>query len=223
METILHLDTTTQRLHLALSQNGAVLAEICQPCLSHRYHSAVIVPSIQEMLLQAGLLPRDLTALAVNQGPGSFTGIRTGIITARTMAQFLKIPVYTFNAFELLAAQENSPVSIYLDALRNRAYHATLSFDASGPVYWQNPVIKLLEAEAMTEPQAALLISATLAPLFNASSPTLIAEAFSPVQPMLDLIARYGNRFQKNWDAVKPLYVQEPSITLKGKPLTGLT
>jgi tRNA threonylcarbamoyl adenosine modification protein YeaZ len=219
METILHLDTTTPRLHLALSRNGEVLAEVCQPCLSHRYHSAVIVPAIQEMLLQSSLLPRDLTALAVNQGPGSFTGIRTGIITARTMAQFLNIPVYTFNTFELLAFEAHFPVSIYLDALRNRAYHAALSFDASGPVYQQNPVIKMIEAETIPEQQVALLISKTLAPLFNTSRPTFISEAFSPVQPMLGLMARYGNRFKKNWDALKPLYLQEPSITLKGKPL----
>ncbi|WP_373533504.1 tRNA (adenosine(37)-N6)-threonylcarbamoyltransferase complex dimerization subunit type 1 TsaB [Vampirovibrio sp.] len=222
-ETILHLDTTTARLHLALSRNGEVLVEVCQPCQSHRYHSAVIVPAIQALLQQADLTPQCLTALAVNLGPGSFTGIRTGIITARTLAQFLKIPVYTFNAFELLAFEADAPVSVYIDALRSRAYMATLSFRANGPVYLQTPILKLLESGEMSGSASTLLIAETLRPLFGSDcSPQLISEAFSPVQPMLSLIARYGQRFQQRWDAVKPLYVQEPSITLKSKPSKGL-
>lgn len=220
-ETILHLDTTTNRLHLALSGNGEMLAEICQPCVSHRYHSAVIVPAIQTMLEHAGLTAKDLSRLAVNQGPGSFTGIRTGIITARTMAQFLEIPVYTFNAFELLASQMELPVAIYIDALRNRAYHATLSFGDTGPVYRQEPTLRLLDPERLPSHNEALLVSPPLAPLFKESVASLIPDDFNPLRAMLELITRYGRVFQKNWDAVKPLYVQEPSVTLKSKP--GIT
>lgn len=217
-ETLLHLDTTTSRLHLAISRNGQILTEIDQPCASHRYHSAVIVPAIQDMLRQNGIKPGDLTALAVNLGPGSFTGVRTGIITARTMAQFLHIPVYGFNAFELLATQVDNPVAIYLDALRNRTYHATLSLGHDAPVYRQEPTLRLIDPEQPPSHNEALLVSPTLAPLFKASVASLIPETFSPVQPMLELIHRYGSTFQHPWDAVKPLYLQDPSITLKKKP-----
>lgn len=216
-QTILHLDTTTNRLHLALSRNGETLSALCQPCESHRYHSAVIVPAIQDMLKQAGLTPQDLTTLAVNQGPGSFTGIRTGIITARTMAQFLRIPVYTFNIFELLATQSDNTVAIYLDALRNRAYHASLSLGPDGPIYRQEPTLRLLQPQQPPMHTEELLVSPSLAPLFKESAVRLIPEDFSPTQPMLDLIHRYGERFKRNWEDVKPLYSQEPSITLKKK------
>lgn len=219
IETILHLDTTTNHLHLGLSQNGQVLSQINQPCESHRYHSAVIVPAIQEMLRQNGLKAKHLTALAVNLGPGSFTGIRTGIITARTMGQFLNIPVYGFNAFELLATPFDTPVAIYLDALRNRTYHATLSFGNEAAIYQQEPSLRLLNPEQPPLHHEALLASPTLAPLFRESAIQLIPENFSPIQPMLDLIRRYGPKYQQDWDSIKPLYLQDPSITLKKKPL----
>lgn len=219
-QTILHLDTTTNRLHLALSRNGEVLSQLCQPCESHRYHSAVIVPAIQDMLKQTSLTSGDLTALAVNQGPGSFTGIRTGIITARTMAQFLRIPVYTFNIFELLATQTDNTVAVYLDALRNRAYHASLSLGPEGPVYRQEATLRLLQPEEPPVHTEDLLVSPSLASIFKDSAVRLIPEDFSPIQPMLDLIHRYGERFERQWEDVKPLYSQEPSITLKKKPVS---
>jgi tRNA threonylcarbamoyl adenosine modification protein YeaZ len=219
VETILHLDTTTNRLHLGLSQAGQTLSQVNQPCESHRYHSAVIVPAIQEMLRQNGMQAKHLTALAVNLGPGSFTGIRTGIITARTMGQFLNIPVYGFNAFELLATQFDTPVAIYLDALRNRTYQATLSFGSETAIYQQEPNLKLLNPEQPPSHTEAVLVSPTLATLFKEPATQLIPEDYSPIQPMLDLIRRYGSTYQRDWDSIKPLYLQDPSITLKKKPL----
>lgn len=221
-ETILHLDTTTNHLHLGLSQGGQILSQIDQPCESHRYHSAVIVPAIQEMLRQNGLKAKQLTALAVNLGPGSFTGIRTGIITTRTMGQFLNIPVYGFNAFELLATEFDTPVAIYLDALRNRTYQATLSLGHDNPIYRQEPSLRLLPEQPPLHNET-LLVSPALAPLFKESAANLIPENFSPIQPMLDLIRRYGPNYQRDWESIKPLYLQDPSITLKKKPLPKTT
>lgn len=214
---LLHLDTTTSRLHLAISADGGVLCEINQPCESHRYHSAVIVPAIQDMLRQNSLKASHLTALAVHIGPGSFTGVRTGIITARTMGQFLGIPVYAFNAFELLATQTDAPVSIYLDALRNRTYHATLTLGEDGVIYHQEPALKTLDPEAPPTHAEQLLIAPSLAPLFAQSAFSEIQETYSPIQPMLQLIKRYGDKRLQQWDTLKPLYLQDPSITLKKK------
>jgi tRNA threonylcarbamoyladenosine biosynthesis protein TsaB len=215
MTRILYLDTATNRLMLGLSDESRMLACFTAPCESHRYHSAMLIPAIQDLLREANSGIQDLTALAVNLGPGSFTGIRTGITTARTMGQFLNLPVYGFNAFELLTANEPEDTAVYLDALRLRSYHTVLRFTSVGPVYRQEPELHLLDAEQNTPPeQAKLLLSPSLPALFPAAEAYLIEDSFTP-DTMLSLIRRHGAYFQKTWQDIKPFYLQAPSITVK--------
>lgn len=217
----LYLDTTTSRLMMGLGEGAELFAERRIECDSHRYHSALIVPAIQDLLKESGLFVRDLGALGVNLGPGSFTGIRTGIITIRTMAQFLNLPVHVFNQFELLAFGHNQPVHIYLDALRGRTYHAALHFEPSGPVYQQAPILRLLD-DAFDSGSNPLswLVSPTLESSFPQATTQLIpADLFTPAI-MASLGVTHAGLFTKAWQEVKPLYLQEPSITLKNKPPT---
>ncbi len=216
----LFLDTTTSTLMLALGNSQGLLAAQSIPCDSHRYHSALMIPAIEELLDTHGYNVSDLKALAVNTGPGSFTGIRTGIITARTMAQFMHLPVHAFNTFELLAVDYDYPVAIYLDALRGRAYHATLCWGEEGPQYWrQPPRLVSLHDEIPNPPmQARLLVSAGLTPFFPWAKPGLIdADFFTPLA-MMKLMDRFGSQFIKPWTDLLPLYLQSPSITLKKTP-----
>jgi tRNA threonylcarbamoyl adenosine modification protein YeaZ len=215
MSRVLYLDTATHRLMLGISDEQRMLTRFTAPCESHRYHSAMLIPAIQEMLAEAQTQVTDLTALAVNLGPGSFTGLRTGITTARTMAQFLNLPVYGFNAFEILAANRTQSTAIYLDALRLRAYHAVLRFESAGPVYQRPPMLCQLAAEGNTAPgDSALLVSPALVPLFPGQDAGLIEETFTP-DAMLSLIQRYGDFFRKDWRDIRPFYLQAPSITVK--------
>jgi tRNA threonylcarbamoyl adenosine modification protein YeaZ len=220
--TILYLDTASPRLMVGLSRDGEWLGRYEQDCDSHRYHSALMTPAIQDLLDAAGLAPNDLTALAVNIGPGSFTGIRTGIITARTMGQFLNVPVYAFNTFELQAFEAQSALQIdemwtvYLDASRGRVYRAALSYGSNGPVYHQAPGMAVLSSENSTLPeQGRLLAAASLESVLLVESWQRLPEALYTPMLMGALIRRYGSYFQREWRDVAPLYLQEPSITLK--------
>ena len=213
----LFLDTTTSRLMLALGNAQGLLAAQDVPCDSHRYHSALMIPAIEDLLHTQGFTVSDLTALAVNTGPGSFTGIRTGMITARTMAQFMHLPVHPFNTFELLAVDYEYPVAIYLDALRGRAYHATLCWGEQGPQYWRQPPSMVSLTDELPSPpmQARLLVSPGLEQYFPWAKPNLIATEFFTPLAMMKLMARFGDQFVKPWAELLPLYLQEPSITLK--------
>lgn len=220
MSRILYLDTTLSRLMLGVSDETRMLARFDAPCESHRYHSAMLVPAIQDLLKETETDVQHLTALAVNLGPGSFTGLRTGITTARTMGQFLNLPTYGMNAFELLAAAQTQNTAIYIDALRLRSYHAVLRFEAEGPVYEQEPSLRMLLPEGNEAPaHSRLLLSPALAPLFPGQDAELIGDVFTP-DVMLNLIQHYGDRFKRSWPEIKPFYLQAPSITLKAPPPT---
>ena len=64
-----------------------------------------LAPAIHKLLAQDGLSPKDLHAIAVVQGPGSFTGLRVGIATAKVMAYALKIPIVAVDTLEVIAQQ----------------------------------------------------------------------------------------------------------------------
>lgn len=217
-ETVLYLDTTTDILMLGISMKGAMVRRHVHQSSSRRYHSAVLIPAIQALLSEAGLSPSDLTAMAVNQGPGSFTGVRTGISTARTMSQFLDIPVHVINRFEILARdicrdESPAPVTVVLDALRGRLYAATLHFTDNGPAYDQAPAMRM--AGEWEPPAGSLLVEASLLDVFADRQPEVVrSDLFSP-EVMLRLTLQYGGLFRKDWREIKPLYLQEPNITMR--------
>jgi tRNA threonylcarbamoyl adenosine modification protein YeaZ len=64
-----------------------------------------LAPAIQKLFAQDGLAPKDLHAIAVVQGPGSFTGLRVGIATAKVMAYALQIPILAIDTLEVIAQQ----------------------------------------------------------------------------------------------------------------------
>lgn len=94
----LAIDTTTRYLRILLSRGGRVEYFCDEAPLSH---SVSLVPRIREMLGDRRY--EGIGCIGVNIGPGSFTGIRIGVTTAKTLAYFAKIPLVPINSLELAA------------------------------------------------------------------------------------------------------------------------
>lgn len=182
-ELTLLLDTATPTLQLGLALDDTLIYEYVEGTSNHRQHSAVLLPQIQTALSQSCHTMTDITRIAVNIGPGSFTGLRTGVTTARTMGQFMPVTVYAFNAFEILAVKTSGP--LYLDALRGRAYSAELTFEDPTIMYAQKP--KLIEWSGPYH-----------CPGMSISPMLTLVKAGLGVTPWQDLL---------------PLYLQDPNIT----------
>ena len=228
---VLYIDTASNTLMVGMSAEGVMLFKHRESSASHRYHSAMLIPVIEKGLKRLGVSVQDLNSVCVNVGPGSFTGIRTGIASVRTLAQFvpnLGGQVYGFNTFELLSgsALSQTPAhqpafAVYLDALRDRAYHAMVGFDSTGPFYVKEPALVGLADRKLEK--VPMIVSESLAglPLFaesgNMQTPNLQTieslDVFTP-EVMQRLLAAYGEHFKKPWPELGPLYLQEPSITL---------
>lgn len=93
-----------------------------------------LLPAIVALLAEAGLERSALRGIAVDRGPGSFTGVRIGVTTATTMAYALRIPVTGLSSLALLAAgsQATGPVAAIRDAGRGRLYIQTFAAGPSG-------------------------------------------------------------------------------------------
>jgi len=101
---LLALDTATRMLSLALHDGAEIYAEYTWQTESH--HTVELVPAIQRALQQARLSPRDLTHLAVAQGPGSFNGLRVGFSVAQSFALALNLPLLAIPTLEIVAAAQ---------------------------------------------------------------------------------------------------------------------
>ncbi|OGR88814.1 MAG: tRNA (adenosine(37)-N6)-threonylcarbamoyltransferase complex dimerization subunit type 1 TsaB [Elusimicrobia bacterium RIFCSPLOWO2_01_FULL_60_11] len=100
---ILAIETSGASLSVALRKGGNLLGQ--KQVNAGRRHSEMLAQACESLLKSRGVKRTALTHLAVCTGPGSFTGLRVGITFARTLAQFLKIPLIGIPVFEVLAAQ----------------------------------------------------------------------------------------------------------------------
>ncbi|NDJ87165.1 MAG: tRNA (adenosine(37)-N6)-threonylcarbamoyltransferase complex dimerization subunit type 1 TsaB [Chloroflexi bacterium] len=99
---LLAIDTATRLLSIALADDAAIIAE--HSWYTHNQHSVALAAAVQRAIQQAGAIPADLTAIAVAQGPGSFTGIRIGMGVAKGLAQALQIPLVGVPTLDIIAA-----------------------------------------------------------------------------------------------------------------------
>lgn len=95
-------------------------------------HAERLMGTIEAALAAAGITYADLGAIAVSIGPGSFTGVRVGVSTARGLALALKVPAVGVSTLEALAAEARSqkPVIVRIDAGRGQAYVARFSAES---------------------------------------------------------------------------------------------
>ncbi|MDE9367187.1 tRNA (adenosine(37)-N6)-threonylcarbamoyltransferase complex dimerization subunit type 1 TsaB [Luteipulveratus sp. YIM 133132] len=132
---LLAIDTATQAVTVAVHDGATVVAE--QAHTDTRRHTELLAPTIRDVLREAGLRPRDLSAVAVGVGPGPFTGLRVGIVTARTMGLALGVPVHGVCSLDALAhatfaAGHTRRFLVATDARRKEVYWAAYDVTDEG-------------------------------------------------------------------------------------------
>jgi tRNA threonylcarbamoyl adenosine modification protein YeaZ len=124
---ILSFDTSTNEIHLSLVEDGRAVAEMVVAevdALTRQEAVASLMPSIVDLMARADWQKSDLTCIVVGEGPGSFTGVRTGIVTARTIAQALGLPLIPVHLLDAYASVCLLPAAVVLAAGRGRYFVA---------------------------------------------------------------------------------------------------
>lgn len=130
---LLAFDTATPAVTVAVHDGDRALAESTVVTTGGR-HGELLAPGIATVLAEAGAEPADLTALAVGVGPGPFTGLRVGLVTAQAMVDVLDLPVHGVGTLDVLARQSGfaEPFLVATDARRKEVYWARYA-DADTP------------------------------------------------------------------------------------------
>ena len=143
---ILSIDTSSNNCSIAVVNEKAMLGEI-----SINYnlqHSVLLMPLIEELLSRLDMSPKDLGALTVSTGPGSFTGLRIGLSAIKGIALGLNLPLYSADSLSTLAYGAFGYKGILVpmvDALRGGFYTGFYTFNRDRLVTIMEPSILTLE------------------------------------------------------------------------------
>jgi tRNA threonylcarbamoyladenosine biosynthesis protein TsaB len=142
---ILNIETATKNCSVALAKEGKTI--LCKEIAEEGYsHAERLHVFIEEIIKEAGITFQDLSAIAVSQGPGSYTGLRIGVSAAKGLCFALDIPLISIDTLQVLASQAKVPHGLIipmLDARRMEVYSAIFTPN------FEN--IRAVQAEIITE------------------------------------------------------------------------
>ncbi|WP_027365380.1 tRNA (adenosine(37)-N6)-threonylcarbamoyltransferase complex dimerization subunit type 1 TsaB [Desulfotruncus alcoholivorax] len=127
---VLGIEAATPVASVAVATEGKMLAE--RMVNNQRTHSVNLLPMIRDTLLDCGVSKKDLSGIAVSIGPGSFTGLRIGMSTAKTLAQVLNLPVAGIPTLDVLAyplSGLSGLICPVLNARKSELYAAIYGWD----------------------------------------------------------------------------------------------
>jgi len=205
---LLAFDTATPLVTVALHDGSQVVAErrSAQPLK----HGEQLAPLIEQVMQDAAIDRLDLTAVAVGVGPGPFTGLRVGLVTARTLGHVLEIPVYGVCTLDVIAAEAargvDSPFLVATDARRKEVYLA--SYDESGTRI-SGPVV---------DKPAALATAVPVAGGGAALYPDAFPNSIGPDEPSAAWLAQCVAAELVELLDPEPLYLRRPDAVAPGAP-----
>ncbi|MDB5201864.1 MAG: universal protein YeaZ [Ferruginibacter sp.] len=153
MALILNIDSATETASVSIAENGNIIDQRINPL--QKEHASFLHPAVEELLQNHGILLKDIQAIAVTIGPGSYTGLRVGMASAKGFAYALGLPLITIGTLPAMASAaieiSQSEDSLYcplIDARRMEVYTAVYNHKLEEVI---SPSAQILTAESFQE------------------------------------------------------------------------
>ena len=200
---ILAFDTCLDKMYVVLRTEEKILSSRIVENTENKYHSAFLISTIISVLKENNLKPKDLDAIGINVGPGSFTGIRACTTVARVMAQQLNIKAVGISSLEILAnVGLNNPL-VALDARKDKAY-----------LYCDNEIKGAIELEKVGELAKSekynVITDDRLQGMLGGVS--YQQENYPLGEILSELVIKKMKTTVGNWAELTPLYIQPPPM-----------
>ena len=211
---VVGFDTATPAVSVAIHDGERVVGEAF--AVDARRHGELLMPMIAKVMAQAGASRADLTAVAVGVGPGPYTGLRVGVVTARVLGAVLGIPVHGVCTLDVIAAAAagGREFGVATDARRKEVYWAR--YDA-GRRRLEGPLV----SGASSIPGApGLAVAGTGGQLYPEAFGEVIGPAYPQARTLCAIVAgRAGlGAAQPPLLAADPLYLRRPDAREPGRP-----
>ena len=186
-------------MYAVIKKDGQILSSRVVENKDNKYHSAFLISTLQEIMSKNNIKPQDVDLIAVNIGPGSFTGIRACVTVARVMAQQLNCRAVGISSLEILSKIADKNPLVALDARKNCAYlYCEGEIKGAVPLEEVKNIISSGEYIVITDDK--------LKPILGGIS---YQEGAYPLGEILANLAEQKND-EGNWRKLKPLYIQPP-------------
>ncbi len=215
---ILALDTCFNKSYAVLRDEDNIIANKIIESNDKNYHSAFLISAIKDILVKNNLFIKNLDAIGINIGPGSFTGIRAGITIARVLAQQADLKLIGIPSLQILACinSSNQETIVITDARKNKVYFAK---------YSGNEII--ISPSLLDKNEIQNHITNNTCIITDFSIYNYLSEFGIQTNKYEDNDEKLGlylsgivlDKLKKekddfHWAKIKPLYIQPPSITI---------
>jgi len=216
MPFILSLETATTNCSVALAYDGKVIAS--RNVNSGYTHAEKINVFIQEVVSDAGIQLKELHAIAVSSGPGSYTGLRIGASTAKGLCYALDIPLIAINTLDAMAqgisANENEMIVPMIDARRMEVYSAVYDSNKNRLSEPEAVIVNLDYYSHFRNGKSFLLAgdgADKCREIFQSDSAIKIQPHFSPQAEFMSGLAekKFHNSDFENVALFEPFYLKE--------------
>jgi tRNA threonylcarbamoyladenosine biosynthesis protein TsaB len=214
MPYILNIDTALASASICISNDNESISFYENE--KQRDHAAWLQPTIKKMLEETGIRLQDLGAIAVSNGPGSYTGLRIGLSSAKGLSYALNLPLIAISTLDMMAASASATNTDFtcpmIDARRMEVY--TALYDK--------------QSARIMEPQAMVLDASSFADILNSHTVTFFGSGNTKFRELTksqnaafdniksdarSLIKISNNRFQiKDFNTLaytEPVYIKE--------------
>ena len=210
-------DTCFNKTYIVLKRDDDILSNIVIESTDSNYHSVYLIPKIRDILVENNLLMSDIDVIGVNIGPGSFTGIRAGITIARVLAQQANLKLVGVNSLHILSKLNitDKKTLVVTDARKNKVYFAMYN----GREEIISPCL-IEKDDLISKITDDVLVISDVSVSDFLKQNQIIALNYEAVDNNLGLylselvdykLSNLNDDF--HWAKVKPLYIQQPSIT----------
>jgi tRNA threonylcarbamoyl adenosine modification protein YeaZ len=210
---VLAIDTSTAAVTAAVvTVDNAVRSITQRVTINARAHGELLAPSVAACLDEVGAAPRDLGAIVAGVGPGPFTGLRVGLVTAVAMADALAIPAYGVCSLDAIAgAVDAASLLVASDARRHEVYWARYVNGArvEGPRVDHPADVSTVDSGAMAGAGARLYAGVLNLPLHDVDFP-------EPTALVESAVARV--RTHAASEPLAPLYLRRPDAAVAHAP-----
>ncbi len=226
---ILGIESATSRVGCAVGGHEGVLASACSA--RPRRHAESLAPQVRFVTEQAGVSLHDVSAVAVDVGPGLYTGLRVGIATALAIAHTLRVPVVPIRSLDLLAfsmAHCERRIVAALDARRGEVFYASYCPVPGGVQLIDGPSISSpenLRADLVADPSPVVLVgdgAAAHSSTFAGVSGVEIAdEGKAHPSPESLVLLAHAQALREEFvppDRVRPFYMRKSDAEARWAP-----
>lgn len=222
---LLAFDTSSAAITTAVHDGAAIVAE--HAAVGPLRHGELLAPAIEIVLGDAGISAAQVSQIAVGVGPGPFTGLRVGIVTARTMASVLGVPLHGVCSLDVIAAavRVTEPFLVATDARRREVYWAAYTTPGAelrsvsddgcrdAAVRVSGPAVAAPASVLASVPEATEMpVAGRGAVLYAETFPRAVA----PEYPSAADLARLVADRRVSLLSAEPLYLRRPDVARPG-------